>query len=119
MERVHFLEHKGKKVLYVDYSGLKANSITEVLDEVKRITNKEPRGSLFMLCNFESMQFNSTTISQFKSFTTEFMEYNKAVALIGIKGLQKIAYEAVSKIIKTKMPIFNTKEEALDWLTNK
>jgi hypothetical protein len=43
----------------------------------------------------------------------------KAGAVVGITNpLMKIAYRAVTAFSKRNLPIFNSREEALDWLVD-
>jgi len=118
MDRVYFLQNKGKEILYVDYSNLKADEVVDVLKKVNEQLVFRPKNSVLTLTNFEGTRFNSDTLNHFKQQVLETREYVKAGAIIGITGLQKIAYDVVSKFAKLDLTLFGSKEEALDWLNS-
>ncbi|QTA85302.1 STAS domain-containing protein [Desulfonema magnum] len=43
----------------------------------------------------------------------------KAAAVVGIRGLQEILFNGVLRFTKRKMRLFNSIEEAKDWLVKK
>lgn len=116
MERVYYLQNKGKDILFIDYSNLKANEIVDVIKQAKEQLISRPKNSVLTLTNFEGARFNSDTLNHFKQQSLETKEYVKTGAVVGITGLQKIAYDVVSKFSKINLPLFGSREEALDWL---
>jgi hypothetical protein len=116
--RVGFFEHKGRRILYMDFSGLKPNELKEVVDEAAVFLKKEAPGTLLTLSNFENTLFNAEAINLFKTFSADTNIYVKAGATIGIKGLLKIAYDTVTRFTKMNNKLFNSREEALAWLEN-
>ena len=119
MDRISFIEYNGKKIFYVDYSDLSADMLTSFIADVEKQITSQPKNSVLSLSNFENTRFNADTISKFKAMTDVTGEYVKASAVIGIKGLQKIAYDAVMRISKTMAPLFGSKEEAMNWLASR
>ena len=52
MGRVNFIEHKGKRILHVDLSGLKApKDKIDVLNEARRIIDAQAPKSVLLLTN--------------------------------------------------------------------
>jgi len=119
MDRVYYFQNKGKEILYIDYSNLKADEIVDVLIKAKEQLISKPKNSVLTLTNFEGTRFNSDTLNHFKQQSQETKEYVKAGAVIGITGLQKVAYDVVSKFAKLDLTLFDSKEEALSWLDTK
>lgn len=116
MERVYYMQNKGKDVLFIDYSNLKVDEIIGVMKQVREKFASKPKESVLTLTNFEGTRFNSDVLNHFKQLSLETKEYTKAGAVIGITGLQKVAYDVVTKFSKSELPLFGSREEALDWL---
>lgn len=120
MDRIRFLGYKGERILTVDYSNLKADEALYLMDEVKLLFQKEPPGSVLCLINVAKMRVNTALLSRFNAFmAAEGNTYMKAGAIVGLQGIQKIAYGVVMKFSNVVMPLFDHSDQALDWLVNK
>ncbi len=118
-DRIQWVTHKGKRIFYTDFSNLKSEQSIQMLAEVDIVIRKEPIGSVLMLGNYENSPFSMNTLTAFNKYTPEHQKYLKANSMVGIKGLTKVMFDGASKFLKTEFRIFNTKEEALDWLATK
>ncbi len=116
MEKVYYLQNKGKDILYIDYSNMKADEIIGVMKQVRDKFASKPKESVLTLTNFEGTRFNSDVLNHFKQLSLDTKEHVKAGAVIGIAGLQKVAYDVVTKFSKSELPLFGSREEAMDWL---
>ena len=116
MEIVQILEHKGKKITYMDFSNADRETIVDTLNEIKPLITAESSKSVLTLVNVEGLIFNAEILKAFQDFTKESKPFVKAGAVLGIKGLQKIAYDAVMKVAGRQLPIFDSIDEAKDWL---
>jgi hypothetical protein len=114
MEQVQIEEYKGKKIVSMNFSD--RNKIHEGIAIAKPIIAKFPPDSVLTLTDLTGLVFNSEIIQAFKEFTEHNKPYVKAGAIIGVKGIQKVAYDAVMRFSHRNIPIFATKQEALDWL---
>jgi hypothetical protein len=114
------MEHKGKNILYLDFSyGDMLNKKQEVLnliEEAKAFVAKQAPNSLLTLTNATELRFSMELVNAFKELTAHNQPFVKAAAIVGITGLQKISYDTVMKFTKRNIPIFPSVEEALDWL---
>ena len=72
--------------------------------------------SLVTLTNVTGLRFSMELINIIKDFSTHNQPFVKAAAIVGISGIQKIAYDSVIKITKRNIPLFPSVEEAMDWL---
>lgn len=116
MSRVDLITHNGKKIVFIDYSGLKGDELFRTMEEAKKNVHSQEKGTVLILSNVKDLHFNVDIIEAFKNMSLESKEYIKAVAIYGLSGLQKIALNAVTKFSKVDMSVFGNKEEALDWL---
>jgi len=117
MERVTFIEHKGKKILLEDFSGITpGEEFYEALEQARKTIHSQPENSVLALFDATDGYFDQDVMNKMKEFTTSNKPYMKAVAVVGITGLLKIALMTVSKFSGRDFKTFNTREAALEWL---
>lgn len=120
MEKVGFWEHKGKKIFYADFSGINIKNkpeIIAIIESAKAVVAQQPEKSLLILTNVTNTGFDSEVTGIFKDYASHNTKYVKASALVGISGLQKVILTAVKQFTKRDYNLFNTVDEAKDWLT--
>jgi len=115
--QVKWIEHKGKKILYSDFSGMKTNELLfSTLDEAvsQFITAQDKVRHLLDFTN--------------ASLTTDFMNKAKEEgkklpqgksekdAYLGITGVKKVLLNGYLWVTKEPAQVFEDKEKALDWL---
>lgn len=112
-----YIEHKGKKVLYIDYSNCKTVEETLlVLEEVKEEYLKTT-GELLTLNNFEGAYGSSAYMKKANEYGKEiFNERTCKNAALGVTGIKKILIQGYNMVVKDKLLPFETKQEALDYL---
>lgn len=114
--RVKFIDHMGKRVLFINYADCTIVMLKAVADEMHRVISREPPNSVLTLTDVTSTSFDSESVEVLKSRVIANAPYVKRAAVIGITGLQRLIYEAIQKFSKRSIPLFDTREEALDWL---
>jgi hypothetical protein len=117
---VKTIVHKGKNILYLDFSYGdmldKKQEVLDLIEEAKAFVAKQTPNSLLTLTNATQLRFSMELVNAFKELTTHNQPFVKAAAIVGITGLQKISYDTVMKFTKRNIPIFPSVAEALDWL---
>jgi hypothetical protein len=121
MDRIRKISYKGKEIIYIDFSNLNSinevSTILDILHSVPSTLASLPENSALTLTNVEGTFFNREVLTEFKDNQTKIKPYLKKAAVIGIHGLQKIAYDAVAAIsMDHNMKNFNTEIAAKDWL---
>jgi hypothetical protein len=114
--RVQFIEHRGKRVLFINYSDCDIALLKAVAEEMHRVISKEPPKSVLTLNDVTGTSFDSESVEVLKSKVIANAPYVKRAAVIGIRGLQKLIYEAIQKFSQRNIPLFDSRQEALDWL---
>jgi len=117
-KELQVLEYKGKQILFFDFSH--CNSKEEyipIIDAAKLwFKNKEPR-SVLTLTDVTNAHFNAEILTLLKELTLHNKPYVKAGTVVGItRPLAKLAYNTVMAFSKRTLPIFDTQDEAKDWL---
>lgn len=100
---VKILNHKGKNILYlnVSYGDMldKKQEVLDLIEEAKSYIAKQAPNSLLTLTNATGLRFSMELVNTLKEFTTHNQPFIKAAAIVGVTGLQKIAYDTVIKFI--------------------
>ncbi len=116
MERVRFIHHNGKEILFLDFSACKAGDVLLVIDKATPVIAARPEKSLCTLSDVTDARFDDSVTQRMKEFTAHNKPFVKAAAVVGITGLKKILFEAVMLFSKRKLHAFETVEQAKDWL---
>ena len=124
MDRVQWIEHKGKKILYLNYTGLRAKVPEEksivlgVIKEATAIASASPEKIRFLsdVTNTVSDTDVVDALREFGRFTNENGKVEKE-CVVGVTGLQKTLVSMLNLMSKTKLVIFDTLEQAREYLT--
>ena len=119
MERTRFIEHKGKQVLLLDYSGVRDPE--EAVREIRRsveVVAAQPRGSLLVLTVVRDARYNAAVLQAMKELAAHNAPYVRASAAVGLGGLHRIAYQAVILFSKRNIRTFDSDADALEWLVS-
>lgn len=76
-----------------------------------------PAKSVLAIANLSGLHFNSELINTFREEKGKTAYYEKKVAVIGLKGLQRLGYNYVTFLnSKDSVKIFNNIIDAKEWL---
>jgi len=115
-DRIRFIAHKGKQILLVDLSHCTAAELEKISRLVPSYVSTQPRGSILLLADFTGVAFDRSGITRLKEATVLDRPYLKRSAWVGTENLPKVFYEHMKTFSQRDLPIFKTREEALDWL---
>jgi hypothetical protein len=116
MQRVQFIQHKGKQILHLNFSGAKADEVLAVIGEAMTVIRAQPAGSVRTLTDVTGAGFNSTVSDAMKTFVNHNKPFVTAAAVVGITGLKQIIYNAVIKFSGRNLVAFDSFDQARDWL---
>ena len=119
MDGLSKITYKGKEIIYVDYSGFKFDK-TKTFNLVYGAANeymKYPSNSVLAIVNLTNLYFDNDIINAFKVTQEATVPYEKKIALIGIKGLQVLAYKyIIHEKSRDMVKFFNNVLVAKEWL---
>jgi hypothetical protein len=115
-ERIRFITHKGKQILFVDMSDCSPEEVAKLCRLVPTHVTAEPRGSLLLLADFTGAKFDKAAVALLKEGTVYDRPHLKRSAWVGIESLPKVFYNNVKAFSQRELPTFKTREEALEWL---
>ena len=117
MERVKWIEHKGKLILYEDFSGLQdAKDIYEVTDTSTALICKQPKASVLLLTNVTGAHYSPSIMKRLRDNTKLTTPYMKAYIIVGVKGLTLVVLDSVKKFTELDIRTCDTLEEGKEWL---
>ena len=116
MKRFVWDEINGNKVLYQDFSNLRKDEVTDLLNQSHKIIEQEGTKGIYVITNISAISFDRNTTKAFEDVSLQNKSYVKASALYGVGTWQKVAIEAVGKLTGREFSIFKTEEEAKRWL---
>jgi hypothetical protein len=116
-ERIRFIDHQGKRVLFVDLSYCPAQEVENIIRTVPDHITVQPLGSVLVLTNFTGTAFDRDALRAVKETAVFDKPFVKKSALIGTESLPRDFCEDMTRFSRRELPIFKTREEALDWLT--
>lgn len=120
VEGFSIIPYKDKRIYYVDYSALNKSKekTIQLITHATQVYVNLPQNSVLALVNTENGYFDMDTLKVFKAEGSKTAIYEKKVAVIGVKRLIKVAYDFVVGLTNRKYRLFDTKEEALEWLVS-
>ena len=116
MERVCFIEHKGKRILLIDFSNCHPPEILEIMKEAGSMVSAQPKGSLLTLTDGTNARYNSTVTQALREYTKNNQPFVKAAAVVGMTGLRKVVIQTLSLLTKREFSLARNREEAKEYL---
>ena len=115
-DRIRFVEHRGKQILLVDLSHCSPHEVAQIALLVPSYVTGELRGSVLLLADFTDAEFDRAAIDRLKEATVFDKPHLKRSAWVGTESLPKVFYEHMKNFSRRELPVFKTREEAMDWL---
>jgi hypothetical protein len=115
---INYLVHNQKEVLYIDFSSCETKDETiKLLKTSAEYYQKSPH-ALLTLTNADKAKGSKEFMDLAKVLNKEvFDEKTEKGAIIGVHGLKRVLLQGYNLIAKQKLIPFESKEEALDYLT--
>jgi hypothetical protein len=117
MDRTRFIEHQGRRILVLDYAGMRDPE--EALREIRHsreVVAGQPASSLLVMTLVRDARYNAAVLQGMKDLAAHNAPYVKASAVVGMSGLHRIAYQAVILFSKRNIRTFDQEADALAWL---
>ncbi len=114
--RVRFMEHAGRRVLFINYAHCDVAMLKAVAEEARRVIAREAPGSVLTLTDVTGTSFDKESVAVLQENIAANAPYVRRAAVVGISGLQRLIYESVQAFSRRRIPNFETRQEALNWL---
>jgi len=119
MAKVDFILHRGKQILFMDYSNSDKNSILKAIEQTKSIAEKQIKpGTGLGLMDVTDSDFDPDIVKALKDLAVKNKPYMKMTAIVGVEGLKTAIYNVIIEFTGRKnLVLFDHKEKAKDYLT--
>jgi hypothetical protein len=115
--RISVVEHQGKRILLMDFSGLRPGEEFERgIAEAKGYIASQPAKSVRSVFDATGAVYNAAVLGALKDFTVHNEPYMRASAVVGVQGLLSVALVAVSTFSGRTFQTFPDRRSAMDWL---
>jgi hypothetical protein len=117
MSRISFVEHRGKKIILMDFTNLRpGDEFLAGEAEARAWIASQPPKSVLSIFDATGAVYNMEAIGVLKDFAKHNEPYIKASSVVGVEGLLNIGLMAVSKFTGRTFKTFKDRPSALDWL---
>ena len=118
MERVRFITYRGQRIVLADVSDCKAQEVMDVVDHIPGVVTAEPPGSVLLLGDFSRSEVTREALEHIKIAAVFDRPHLKKSAWVCTDSFPRTLYETVKSFSARRIPLFGTREEALEYLVS-
>jgi hypothetical protein len=115
-ERLRFIKHKGHAIYSIDFSKCTEKEMLLLLDQVRADVARHAPQSILVFADFTGAEIDKHVATRMKEVLVFDRPYVKRSAWVGTESLPQVFYEHFKNFSQRELPIFKTREEALEWL---
>ncbi len=116
MDRIRVISHQGQRIVLVDCTGCHADEVATIADLVPKAVQHEVAGTVLLLADFTDAQLSRESMERIKIAAAINRRHLRRSAWVLNGNLPKPAHNTVEKFSTREIPIFATREEALEYL---
>ena len=116
--RSEWIEHKGKKIFYQDFSKNFYNSTAVKLElaEVQKVVMVQPLDSALVLSDFRDTNIGSDLLSEMNAASVATKAYVHKTAVLGVTGVKRTLADLLTAITGQPLKYFEDSDAAKNWL---
>jgi hypothetical protein len=111
-----WIEYKGKRILYINYVGLKPVEMGELVKQATQMIVDAKSTKVLSLSNVTDCYFNTELLELIKKQGSISLPLTEKAAVVGVTGIKNVLLSAVNAIWPKSRKPFDTLEQAKDWL---
>lgn len=111
-----WIDHKGKKIIYISYAGLSPEKMLDQIREATKMIVDSGSNENLSLTDVTGCFVNDAFIELAKQEGAKSLPLTKKAAIVGITGVKRILLNAVNMVSPKSRKPFDTVEQAKDWL---
>lgn len=113
-----WIEYKGRKIFYQDFSNNFFNdqAVIDELNAVQEIVVAQPENSALVLSDFSNTEITSKLMPIMNEASARTKGHVRKTAVLGITGIKRTLGDLLSRITGQPLMYFNTELEAKEWL---
>ena len=116
--RSDWIEHKGKKIFYQDFSKQFYNSaaVKAELSEVQQVVMSQPVNSVRVLSDFRDTNVGSDLLTAMNSASAATKVHVNKTAVLGVTGMKRKLADLLTALTGQPLKYFDDIEAAKNWL---
>jgi hypothetical protein len=113
-----WIEHKGKKIFFQDFSNHFYNSaaVKAELNEVQTVVTSQPLNSVLVLSDFRDTNVGSDLLSSMNTASVATKAYVNKTAVLGVTGMKRKLADLLTALTGQPLKYFDDIEAAKNWL---
>jgi len=115
-DHIRFITHQGKQILLIDVSNCSTAQVEQIFRAVPELVTSRPRGSVLILSDFSGASIDQESIRIMKETAVFDKPYVKKSAWTGAENLPQGLAESLGTFSRRDFHVFETREQALEWL---
>lgn len=115
-QRLNLIEHNGKSVFVIDHSHARAADMEADHAEIQRYVRSQPPNSVLSLCDWTDAEITKAFLTSAKKLAAYDRPHVKRSAIVASAKARELV-RAVEMFSARNFGLFETREEALKWLT--
>ena len=115
-DRVQWIEHKGKKILFNDYSGLRGSAFTQVVEETEKAILESGKKTVLVLNDLAGSYMDPSSIDRVGKLmeTVARKGITQIIALLGMTDVK----QQIADLLGEGMYRASSPEDGKDWLVS-
>ena len=116
--RSDWIEHKGKRIFYQDFSKQFYNSaaVKAELSEVQNVVISQPLNSVLVLSDFRDTNIGSDLLSSMNTASATTKAHVSKTAVLGVTGVKRRLADLLTALTGQPLKYFDDMEAAKNWL---
>lgn len=116
--RSDWIEHKGKKIFYQDFSKnfYDSAAVRAELAEVQKVVRSQPLNSTLVLSDFRDTNVGSDLLSAMNAASAVTKAHVRKTAVLGVTGMKRRLADLLTAITGQPLKYFDDMEAAKNWL---
>ena len=123
MDRTRFIDHRGQRLLMLDYTelGTDLDQLRAEIVKSKEVIAGEPPGSVLTLTDVRGSKITPTAVKAMQELVQFNAPYVKwSAVVVGLTGVYLTAFRAIQALSRRRnMKAFNDLDEAKAWLVSR
>jgi len=122
MDRTRFIDHRGHRLLLLDYTnlGTDLDELKEEIGKSREVIGREPPGSVLIVTDVRGCKITPgavKAVQELVRFNAGYVRWSAVV--VGLTGVYLTAFRATQALSRRRnMRAFNDLEEAKEWLVS-
>jgi hypothetical protein len=111
-----FIEHRGKRIYVIDAVGIDGARVDPLAAQAAAAIRAEPKGSVLTITNVKDSRVDQRFVQALRQLAEGNAPYVKAACVTGVGPVHKIVFYTVKILARRDFKLFDTLEEAKDYL---